>query len=537
MTERLRLQVYDVTNTTLLGTVDHSYNRVALRRLNDVGRGEFTLAHKHDDEHDLLTRERVVRWQLYDGTDYQDRHATIIETDPQVLHVPEGEGMPSTRFAGPGLLGWLERAIIYPSPALSSRETLRRFGPMGEIDVTGVPEPTTDGKVSREDFPDRQAFVFVFDEQAVYHRVLTADPDRAGEAKMLLTSASWTDAKVFLDGSEVFHSPVGSTETWERGFPYDGEQHIVMIEGFGDPPSGSKNRIVWSWRTVEEITEVLDEGTDDEREVTREVATGLFRTFNSTTYDGDVAPTEPYWAAWEDYETYPGVTVGYIVKKLIGEAQDRGWQPGLTLGFDETYDSDGVEWPATVAHGFNTKATILWAVQQLKRWGCDADVTPDGELRLWVDRGDDLTTGGSPVELLSADGDTPPDFVRYQVTGPEIEGNVLLAETEGGFGESVDSGSVADYGRIEAGMEAGNSTSAMALEPAVKAVLAESAWPQREHNVELSQQGERLLDLADIGDRIVGQAIDGTATVRLVQVDYRQDDTGKVTTVLHAVPA
>ena len=271
----------------------------------------------------LLQPLRVIR--VNDGTN--DIEAYIVRDQPGEW-VTENE-RPAINYQCDHLLTWLGYgrggAALWPYGGLTGlQQSPRWFGPYG-FDfptLTGIPEPTTDGALTRENWQDPLAERFVFTSRAVYRRYLTGTPALAGPARMWFTSAAWTVVRVWFDGAELtaLSTPLGDRSIRMLDLPYDGEDHVICFDCEGTPPSGLAHSLGWTWAglSADSVGEFNDWGQMENR---------IFTTFNSTTYSGPTAPTSPYWQAWEDYDDgdYPGCTVGFVrPRPLIDEAQTRG---------------------------------------------------------------------------------------------------------------------------------------------------------------------------------------------------------------------
>lgn len=413
--------VYDVTNTTKLGTLakGHSIGWVADLRVPGALVLSVDVAAAADRA--LLQKLRVIRVRI-DGT---DREAYVIQDDPKELVAD----IPVVMYQCRHLLSWLGYgtggAVLWPYGGLDGlQQSPRWFGPMGfDFPTVVAPEPTTGGPLTRENWQDPLAERFVFTARAVYRRVLAATPLREGPARMWLTSASWTEVRVWFDGAEVpaLSTPIGDRSIRMLDVPYDGEEHVICFDCLGSPPAGLSNSLGWTWANLyaDDLGEYNDWGQMEGR---------LFTTFNSATYTGPTAPSPPLWQAWEDYADggYPGVTVGRVAATGVDEAQVRGLLPTVTYDFDETVDSGSVAWEYEFARSFRPQR-LGHLLESLAGFGCEPEMTPAGVLRLHQQRGTDRT---ATVTISTRS-------FSLALTGRGHQATRYLTETDGGFGEVV----------------------------------------------------------------------------------------------------
>lgn len=508
----VQLRVYDPTNTTLLGTLAEAHGIGWFTDLRVPGTAVFTLDVASTVDRALLQPRRVVRVRI-DGT---DREAYIVEDTPAELKVANEK--PTVTYQCAHLQTWLgyQRggAVLWPYGGLTGQQQSPRwFGPMS-FDFPPVvrPEPTTDGPLTRAGWPDPRAERLVFDTRAVYRRELSGNMAHAGEpSRMWFTCSAWTEARVWFDGAELtgLASAVGDTTIHAYDLPYDGLDHVVCIDAAGTPPAGRQNSLGWTWATLR----------DDANGDPNLLYNRLFTTFNSTTYTGPVAPTAPYWQAWEEWTTYPGVTVGFVADVAFTEAQARGLLPVMTWDFDADDDSAAVAWQYVFTHAFPvTKLGPL--METLAAWKAEVEMTPASVLRIHQLRGTDKTgtvTVTAPFGL-SATG-RGPVATRY------------LYETEGGFGEAIDTGAETawDVAMEDVAQLASDLNPESVIDAIVDQLTADSStW--NELAVTLPDTVEPYVDVV-LGDRVTCQydADGSTGAVRLTSFQAQVDDaTGRI---------
>jgi hypothetical protein len=513
------LKVYDVTNTTLLGTLSQAHGIGWLSDIRVPGSMTITVDHAATADRALLEPLRVIR--VNDGT--QDIEAFVIRDEPAELVVTDER--PRSSYRCNQLLSWLGYgtggATLWPYGGLDGKQQNPRwFGPMGFdfIERTGIPEPDTGGALTRENWQDPRSEALEYDTRAVFRRYLTGDGGAVRPARMWTTSTAWSEIRVFWDGAELpeLSQPIGDRTIRMLDLPFDGEDHIICFDCTGDtPPAGQRHRIGWTYAVLEadDVGEYNDWGTMENR---------LFTTFNSMTYSGPTAPTEPYWQAWEDYAdgAYPGVNVGYVALKGVTEAKARGLLPSVTADFDEETDSEGVDWEHEFARAFRCGEKLGHLLDALSAWKCEPEMTPANVLRIHQQRGTDRTatvTITSPFSL-SATG-RGPRATRY------------LIETEGGFGTATDSAAETALGvALEDYLQLGEDIHPHTVAEAIALQLAEDSGVRNDLEVELPDSLTPYVDIF-LGDTVQCQSdADGTISdVRITSLRGEvRDDTGRV---------
>jgi hypothetical protein len=125
----LRFQVYDGTNTTLLGELVSASEGEFVDEYNGAGFGKVKVLLESADAA-LLLRDRVVR-VLYEGS---ARFAWFVETLDRTL--ADSSGQQWLVASGRGLLAWLEDALVYPQGGL--RETASEDRPFNYASEDGA---------------------------------------------------------------------------------------------------------------------------------------------------------------------------------------------------------------------------------------------------------------------------------------------------------------------------------------------------------------------------------------------------------------
>lgn len=109
----LTLEVYDPTNTNLLGTLSQVLNAEFSDEFNAAGYGTVQVPLSSTADKALLVKDNVVRVKYQSST----RYAWFIEVLEQELAM--GSGQQVITASGRGLLAWLDDAVVYPQGGLA----------------------------------------------------------------------------------------------------------------------------------------------------------------------------------------------------------------------------------------------------------------------------------------------------------------------------------------------------------------------------------------------------------------------------------
>lgn len=493
--------VYDTTNTTKLGELAEMHTLGFNSDLRVPGTMILSLDAVSTTDRALMQPLRIVR--VNDGTN--DLEAYIIQDLPQEV-MPAEDGTPVVNYKLRHLLTWLGYqlggAVLWPYGGIGGLEQSPRwFGPMSfDFPATIEPEPTSDGPLTRSGWPDPRAERLVFNDRAVYRRLLTGNPSLDGPSRMWFTCATWTTARVWFDGAELtgLASSYGDGTIHTYDLPYDSQDHVICIDAEGTPPPGRTNSLGWTWALL----------VDDANGEPNILGNRLFTTFNSTTYTGPTPPTVPYWQAWEDYLVYPGVTVGFVAGVALTEAQAHGLLPGVTWDFDDDFDSDSDAWLRLFARAFRMQK-LGHLLDALEPFLCEPEMTPAGLLRLHQVRGTDKT---GTITINTA--------YELGATGRGPRATRYLYETEGGFGQAIDAAAEASLGAaMEDVIQLGEDLHVMSIAEAIEAELAQDAATYSEITVRFPDSVVPYG--AGAGGVFLGDMVQCVSDVDLTVVDVR----------------
>jgi hypothetical protein len=354
----------------------------------------------------------------------------IIQRAPRARLDPAGEHGLLTRFAGQGGLAVLGMGKFH-SAVVVDDTGIRTFGWVERgFDRSGWAEPGSQGTYAAPDdpaladsldgWPDPSA-EWIGDGTSVNYlcRFLDTDarPSKQVRSDIWVSGAGrwelWMDADLVAEGEAFQQTRVDFV------VPAGGVQVALKVE---DGPG------IWT---------MLGKDADDE------TVGVLYRSFAAPT-TGDPDP----WLALEDTEP-DGVTYGYVMSRLVDEAQARGAIPGVSYTFDDDVDSDGDPWTVSlpvVAYrdGVQLGDVVLQATQQF-RAACR--MSPTLELELFNVLGDDLSATVQFAEGLSDPGAN--DLVSADVDVQAPLATVVRVGTDGRYGWVVDSPQVVEFGRRE----------------------------------------------------------------------------------------
>lgn len=401
----LRLEVYDRDLVTLIGRLDQPYEIELADERADLGAGKFTIPHDAPflvANPGCLGGDNLIKVVDADDAD-AERFAFIIRRKQRTRQ----DVWDPVQVTGPGVAAALNYGLVYQPLGLDPEAPptdQRLFGWMArDYDDSAWTTPLAHGFGPQDDpvipryrllpdgWPDGDA-EWVWGEAldgnqrntvgVNYFRRdldLLAAPANVGRARMFVTATS--AYRAFVDGIEV-----ASGNYWREFQTVDIElyrqEHLIAFEVENAPPRGGPNP---GGLLVTIIA--LDEND--------ELGDVLYRSFTGA--GGAAGP----WKVLPYPSVTPGVTPGFIVRRLILEAQARGALTPFTIDFDDDLDSNGTPWPFLTELALQVgNDTALTAMERLVDLGITFDVTPSLEVRLFASRGADLSAS---VELVGYD--------------------------------------------------------------------------------------------------------------------------------------
>ncbi|MGE3795116.1 MAG: hypothetical protein AB7I38_14475 [Dehalococcoidia bacterium] len=518
MTAAITATLYDADGGGAGTVLENASGKSFLVESNATGSGTMRLPIT-DDDAALLDYDKVVVFSYAD----QDPKAWFIESLD--WNVVDEEGNRYAVATGRGLEGWLEGAAVYPFGGIKRNSALERHFTFASLDSfdhdMGVTwdRPgaiTWDDRVGPLagyplDWPDIQArWIWAGDP----YDLVPAETPNWFRRRFTLTArypvrvfaTADNGADVYIDGEQVLSFPHGETGNWKRTFTAD----LVLEPGTHVIAAEARNAIIPTTPTpagfLAMITTLTPDGEPD--------ATILR---SSTVFA--CATDEPGWLA------------GDVLHTLVLEAQARGAGrlANLTMDFDAALDSNGDPWTIKVKRswrvGFDSVLTVAGDLAEL---GVNFWITPDLVLHAAETRGQ-ITD----VTLHRGQDDGAPSVQAWSVAGQRPTATHALILTGKGWVQRVDSAGLAAHGRLEVGLELGNTDSDDTADEVAAIAFNAAAAPQE------TVKATSLIPAADaiafvdfgIGDVVNGWDKDGEpAQVRVLSISVTEDDAdGKVT--------
>lgn len=394
---RIAVKIYDPAYATLKATLDNRHDVQWLDQLNDAGTHQFQLQ-CDDTEAAQLDYLRIAQYSL-DGV---VRFAGPIEHIKKHLVAPAEEKDQVYEVDGRGMLALLERAVIYP-------------------------ESGTDQKV----YADTRAFNFAskyFDTSAWAPAVELKQQKQTGTAYGKDGApAGWPDGDAWWIWGTAL--AVGATPPMPVGDCYFVAPPLTVDEGtyrfyvsaddgfelWVDGVNVASNSQALAWQQTQTVDlflrsgthAVAIKGTNIDRPATEATnAAGVICTVTPlpgvASIGTPILRTDSTWKCSPYPPQAPGFTVGAILKILITEAQARGSLPGMTLGFDDNTDSNGVAWPANSELSYKVGDDLLTTAKKLIETGADLYALPGAfALNAYVRRGGTQPASVTPGVNLS----------------------------------------------------------------------------------------------------------------------------------------
>lgn len=219
---------------------------------------------------------------------------------------------------------------------------------------------------------------------------------------------------------------------------------------------------------------------------------GLILTLQRVHTNGDVYEETPVVnsnASWKASDAAVGFRRGDVIATIFDEARARGVPAFTTLsrGFTHTLDSNGDAWAdAPGEYALDVQSTVLDGVTALSEKDIDVDVDFDTlTLQVFNRKGTDLSGSVTIKAYTPSTPDGSATALRVERVEPKFN-TALVRKADGTFAWVEDSASVADFGRIETGLELGSTSETSTAEDVAAAVFLESAHTAYTFTVEIS---------------------------------------------------
>lgn len=476
MSRRITVKVYEADNTTFVGTLGSDRGREWLDDLEDEGSGVIESHLDHADAA-LLTDGRILRVCIDDVP----RWAACEHQLDVTIADPSGRAAGRTvGLAGRGLKALFDLAAVLPelgfgliSPQNRHLGWMSRYydhsgwGNAVELKQQNDPDPTKPWYGAPKDYPDEDAMW-----------VGPTDGDVPGA-----TPGGGTPGDIYLWGE--YTVPVGEGGDYQAATTADDG-----FELYRDGDLEAAEARVALWGVTRLLRMQLDEGdhffaakvTNFDRPDPSTNVVGfilsLAKMLGGGVAVGDVVSRSSSGTKMLAFPAdEPGMTAGHIMRVLIEENQDLGWQTGLTLSFTDTLDSDGVAWPDELNVAYPVGTSLSEVMRHLRDSGAaEFAMDPVGlELHAYVRKGTDRTGAGAADEVLVAYAANVHRMAKKHI-GPGV--NTTISRTaEGRWIMLEDTAAVTAHGRRLGGLAQGSAPSVLAAVFEAGAYFADQANP------------------------------------------------------------
>ena len=217
---------------------------------------------------------------------------------------------------------------------------------------------------------------------------------------------------------------------------------------------------------------------------------------------------------------------GNIFRILFLEAQARGALTGMSVGFTDTTDTNGVSFPSNFDIDEDVGATLADVAMRHQDLAVDVWVSPSQVINYYLNKGTDRTTGANPLTLRPARdiGD-----LTGETAGP-IKNTLLITGSTGAWTTKQNASSVSTYGRRETSVSSGAATSSNQVTKTAQEIMARSATPSDAVTLQLlpTTGVEPYIDF-DLGDWVYAPNAQGVRTrYRVRSITITEDETGTV---------
>jgi len=365
----LTVEAWDAANTSLLGTLDETFDRGFQDEFSGLGSGSVsmlasdadvalaakTLRFKLDDTYAFSSRVEARRWRTVTAGEERDQVVTL---------------------SGRGLASEWDDAVVYPYGGVSARpiSDQRAFAWWSpELSTSGWSNSTTivSGVVAqvRETPPLPDPWTAPLGWPADI---------AAGSVDWIFSRYSPTGSN--LVGSSLFRTTFTTSAERVSIFYTASSRCRLYIDGIavGDWTTQPSEE---SWLHAYRATPYLSAGThhiafevDTQRwtaplpDLTRGLlicavySGGVGATYNS---GSRLLGSTASWKCLDYPAVFPAPTPGKVLSTLLAEAQARGALTGWTLGCTDTVDSAGQPWGNDTAHVFRVGDTYAQVLQAM----------------------------------------------------------------------------------------------------------------------------------------------------------------------------
>jgi hypothetical protein len=499
--EGIEVDVYRWTDpSTKVKTLHGRKSPSFVRQYNAQGAGSIIIP-VTDPEYmadpTLLDYRNILKFRI-DG----DAEYAIIIRGKDFTTIGAGEkAEEAIQISGPGLRGWLDNAILYPSTALNSATPDKRsfnwageqgpwYDPAAWINpfiIANYGPSAWNGRPNK--WPDPSGGRWIWGENKPYPQSAPENSFTlfryeypvaiAGTYRIYFVGDDWVD--MWIDGSQVVTTDKkGSAfDTPNKQDAYfDIGTHIISFKVTNRPGlSGNPAALL--------------------------MALYLVDSNNNEIFKGRSSSDGTYWKAQFNPASVPGWTTGSLIQALFDEAVARGVQgiDNYTLDFTDTHDSNGelfpyIDWQFDIG----TKYSDIMA--KIEEQGGTFVVDPETyTAHYYLSYGQERTAiqtdGTGAVTQVPVILQKGKNLLKASGKGVGHLTNSAIIKTAEGWTERIDSAAVATNGRIEETIDASSLPAAGAYEVAGRyfdqkaqpeegatydLIPLEGAWPFKDFN-------------------------------------------------------
>ncbi len=442
----ITVEIWDQTNTNLLGTLDYSASRQFLDEYNGVGSGTLKVPLGHESA-SLFKRDRVLRFYYKDIPDAV--FASIIEQRKNGVIAEAGSQW--SEVSGRGTLAWLEDAVVLPYlPPVPGLARASGYTILPGENQPRVPRYSTayDPTYISPNAPDVRAFNFC-SRDAYEHNLIDDEgpgtffgPDGPGwhnsggylqsdvgpNNKKKYKPESWPDPGAFWiwGANPIMNRPVdelcwfriqvyiAQTGTY-RIFCTGDNAFMMWVDGIELASSGLEDAYTAGWKVSSEVDVDLEAGPHvfamrgqnaPPRPGQENSSNPAGVIFTMMTLDANSKPlavvplvhtgtigrleNNRWMANWSG----PAWKAGDVLHTLVTEAQARAVTrlQHVTMDFDKENDSHGQPWTTRVSRTWDIGTNLLSVAFDLCELGVDIWMTADNVLHCAERRGSNTPT-------------------------------------------------------------------------------------------------------------------------------------------------
>ena len=510
----MTVKVLDRASHAVLATLSLADSKSWMDQVDDTGSGTCTIPNDDPDYADT-DFDRLLQFNIGG----QARFLSVIEDRDVVTLTPQGGGAQQTTLKGRGALAILSEGVVLPSRGVGSLpiETVRSFAwPAVDFDDAGWPQaktlalqrhisPLWHSALPRA-WPDPLAGWIWADRDDCSWMLAPPGPclfrrsfTLAAATKVRIFASFDNAGECYLDGAKIITS-----DTFFEGefveVTLSAGEHVLALRGVNYPddgaPGGNPGAVILTMFSV--VGGFLDEV--------------LLR-------------TDWTWKCLPYPVREPGFTVGRVLRLLLEDAQSAGACLGVTLGFTDFLDSDGMPWEEQSEVTAGVGRSLLEVVQEMAGSLADIAMAPGAtQLRAWR-----FGERGSTKAVTLAEGS---NLAALGHQGKRTTVNAVLALYAGGWIEETDAASIAANGRRSAYMDLSAVQSEERARELARTVMTLRASPRYAVRADLSPvdgaEARTLLEL-EPGDTITAPNESlAPESVRVRAITVVETDHGRV---------